>query len=47
MDRKSESQDCGSLSSIPGKDMAFETQINAKASRFPHCVVWTPLPIIT
>ena len=38
----------GDLDSLPDVEMAIpDGSINQRTHRFPHCLVWTPLPIIT
>ncbi|VDK32610.1 unnamed protein product [Taenia asiatica] len=38
----------GDFENIPDVEMLYpDGQIDQRTHRFPHCIVWTPLPIIT
>ncbi|KAL5971687.1 hypothetical protein TSMEX_000609 [Taenia solium] len=38
----------GDFENLPDVEMLYpDGQINQRTHRFPHCIVWTPIPIIT
>lgn len=47
-ENSSQSEDCGVDMAIPGsKSKRPSVQIDFEKSRFPYCIVWTPIPFIT